>query len=163
LEIRHAAFSDGLHAVLDDLADEVPMARQSRTEPFGLRDVFAHRALGTYARAQGIVVGAKNSYRMEYVPSSADIKIGDRVVTSGIEGIFPQFPRQIDGEYPRGFLIGHIESMDRGAGQFENVVVRPAVDFTSLETVLVVLTPSAAKADAVSTAGRGEVVESRTR
>jgi rod shape-determining protein MreC len=115
------------------------------------------------SRAQGIVIGAKNSYRLEYIPSSADIKIGDRVVTSGIEGIFPQFPREIDGEYPRGFVIGHIESLERGAGQFENVVVRPAVDFTSLETVLVVLTPSAAKADAVSTSGRGEAVESRTR
>ena len=37
-------------------------------------------------------------------------------------------------------MIGHIESLERGAGQYENVVVRPAVDFSSLETVLVVLT-----------------------
>ena len=115
------------------------------------------------SRAQGIIVGTKNGYRLEYVPSSAQIDVGDRVVTSGTEGIFPEFPRAIDGNYPRGFVIGHIKSMQRGAGQYENVVVTPAVDFTSLETVLVVLTPSPAKADAVSTSGRDEAVERRAR
>jgi rod shape-determining protein MreC len=120
-------------------------------------------ALVERSRAQGIIVGTKTGYRLEYVPSSADIKIGDRVVTSGTEGIFPEFSGDIDGQYPRGFVIGHIRSLQRGAGQFENVVVEPTVDFTSLETVLVVLTPSPAKADAVSTTGRGAPVERRTR
>jgi len=64
------------------------------------------------------------------VPGAADIQVGDRVVTSGIEGI-----------YPRGFVVGQIESIDRQAGQFTNVVVRPAVEFSALETVLVVVTP----------------------
>lgn len=115
------------------------------------------------SRAQGIIVGTKTGYRLEYVPSSARIEVGDRVVTSGTEGIFPEFPRAIDGAYPRGFVIGHIKSLQHGAGQHENVVVTPAVDFTSLETVLVVLTPSPAKADPVSTTGRGEAVERRAR
>ncbi|HWV95463.1 MAG TPA: rod shape-determining protein MreC, partial [Vicinamibacterales bacterium] len=66
---------------------------------------------------------------------AADIQVGDRVVTSGIEGI-----------YPRGFVVGQIESIDRQAGQFSNVVVRPAVDFSELETVLVVVTPPAGEA-----------------
>jgi rod shape-determining protein MreC len=57
------------------------------------------------------------------------------VVTSGIEGI-----------YPKGFVVGQIESIDRQAGQFSNVVVRPAVDFSELETVLVVVTPPAGEA-----------------
>lgn len=115
------------------------------------------------SRAQGIIVGTKTGYRLEYVPSSAKIDVGDRVVTSGTEGIFPQFPGAIDGAYPRGFVIGHIKSLQRGAGQHENVVVTPSVDFTSLETVLVVLTPSPAKVDPVSTTGRGEAVERRAR
>ena len=51
-------------------------------------------------------------------------------MTSGIEGI-----------YPKGFVIGQIESIDRQAGEFANVVVRPAVNFSDLETVLVVVTP----------------------
>lgn len=89
------------------------------------------------SRARGVVVGTSSGLRLDYVVGSADIRIGDRVVTSGIEGIYPS---SIDGNYPRGFVIGHIESLRRGATQFEQVTVRPAVDFSSLETVLVVLT-----------------------
>lgn len=86
------------------------------------------------SRAQGIVVGdGRDKLRMDYVPSSADIRAGDVVVTSGIEGI-----------YPKGFVIGQIESVRRGAGEYSDVVIRPAVDFSSLEVVLVVLTPPAA-------------------
>jgi rod shape-determining protein MreC len=83
------------------------------------------------SRAQGIVVGTgTDQMRFEYVSGTADLKKGDRVVTSGIEGI-----------YPKGFVIGQIESIDRQAGEFTNVVVRPAVEFSALETVLVVVTP----------------------
>ena len=89
------------------------------------------------------------------MPSSAEIKVGDRVITSGLEGVFPEFPGAIDGEYPRGFVIGHIESLERGAGQYVNVVVRPAVDFTSLELVLVVKTPPVSELEEVSTSGTG--------
>jgi rod shape-determining protein MreC len=89
------------------------------------------------SRAQGVVEGTPSGLRLNYVVGSADIAVGDRVVTSGIEGIFPA---AIDGKYPRGFLIGHIESFRRGAGQYVDVVVRPAVDFSALEAVLVVLT-----------------------
>jgi rod shape-determining protein MreC len=81
------------------------------------------------SRAQGIVIGnGRDRLRMDYVPSSADIKAGDVVVTSGIEGI-----------YPKGFVIGQIESVQRGAGAYSDIVVRPAVDFSALEGVLVVL------------------------
>ena len=67
---------------------------------------------------------------MDYVPSTADVKVGDRVVTSGIDGI-----------YPKGFIIGQIESIGRGAGTFKDIQIRPAVDFSRLEEVLVVMTP----------------------
>ena len=66
--------------------------------------------------------------RMEYV--SGDVQAGDAVVTSGIDGI-----------YPKGFVIGQIESVDRGAGIYKVIRVRPAVDFSRLEEVLIVLTP----------------------
>jgi len=79
-------------------------------------------------RAQGLVVGTgENRLQMEYVPGTADIRVGDRVVTSGIDGI-----------YPKGFLIGQIESVQRGAGDYTKVVVRPAVELSALEAVLVV-------------------------
>jgi rod shape-determining protein MreC len=79
-------------------------------------------------RAQGVVVGTGGDrLEMEYVPGTADIKAGDRVVTSGIDGI-----------YPKGFLIGQIESVQRGAGDYTSVVVKPAVELSALEAVLVV-------------------------
>ena len=81
-------------------------------------------------RAQGVVVGTGgDELRMDYVAGSADVKAGDVVVTSGIDGI-----------YPKGFVIGQIQSVRRGAGEFSAIVIRPAVDFTSLEAVLIVLT-----------------------
>jgi rod shape-determining protein MreC len=73
--------------------------------------------------------------KLNHLAGAADIVVGDRVVSSGIEGI-----------YPKGFVIGQIESIERQAGEFTNVVVRPAVEFSSLEAILVVLTPPAVEA-----------------
>jgi len=83
-------------------------------------------------RAQGVVVGTgSDRMRFEYVPGTADLKTGDRVVTSGIDGI-----------YPKGFVIGQIESIERSAGEFSTVLIRPAVNLSALEAVLVVTTAS---------------------
>lgn len=87
------------------------------------------------SRAQGVVIGAGGGeLHMQYVPGTADVNVGDLVVTSGIDGI-----------YPKGFVIGTVESVDGGRGTYHEIVVRPAVDFTRLEEVLVVLTPPAAR------------------
>ena len=91
-------------------------------------------ALVERSRAQGVVEGSgADVLHMNYVSGVADLKVGDRVVTSGIDGI-----------YPKGFVIGQIESIERGAGEFSAIVIRPAVDFASLEAVLIVLTPPVA-------------------
>jgi len=92
-------------------------------------------ALIERTRAQGVVVGMGDTLRMEYVPGTADVQEGDLVVTSGIDGI-----------YPKGFPVGTVESVDRGPGTYHEISVRPAVDFSRLEEVLVVLTPSPEKA-----------------
>ena len=84
------------------------------------------------SRAQGVVVGTgSDRMRFDYVPGSADLMVGDRVVTSGLDGI-----------YPKGFVIGQIESVERSAGEFSNVLIRPAVNLSALETVLVVTSAS---------------------
>ena len=81
------------------------------------------------SRAQGVVVGTGDSLlRMEYVSEIADIVVGDVVVTSGIDGI-----------YPKGFVIGRVESVEKSGSAFKSILVKPAVDFSSLEEVLVVL------------------------
>ena len=92
-------------------------------------------ALIERTRVQGVVEGfGDGSLRMAYVPGTADVKPGDLVVTSGIDGI-----------YPRGFVIGTIEQVERGSGGYHLITVRPAVDFTRLEEVLVVRTPPASR------------------
>ena len=113
----------------------MPSGRASKVQLLIDRDAAAG-ALVERSRAQGVVVGTgTDRFRLDHVPSTADIQVGDRVVTSGIEGI-----------YPKGFVIGQIESLERQTGEFVNVVVRPAVEFSALESVLVVLTPPASEA-----------------
>ena len=107
-----------------------PSSRASKVQLLIDRNAAAG-ALVERTRAQGVVVGTgTDALRMDYVSGAADVKAGDAVVTSGIDGI-----------YPKGFVIGQIQSVRRGAGQYSAIVIRPAVDFATLEAVLVVLTP----------------------
>jgi rod shape-determining protein MreC len=86
----------------------------------------------------GIVVGTAGDppLQMRYLSDVREVHPGDRVVTSGQDGVFP-----------RGFLIGWVARAEGGGGRDRVVTVRPAVDFTRLNIVLVVLArPSAAAA-----------------
>jgi cell shape-determining protein MreC len=42
-----------------------------------------------------------------------------------------------------------VEAVEKSGGVYRRIIVRPAVDFRSLEEVLVVLTPTAAAGDDV--------------
>lgn len=113
----------------------MPSARAAKVQLLIDRNAAAG-ALVERSRTQGVVLGTgTDRLRMNYVSSAADVKVGDVVVTSGIDGI-----------YPKGFVIGQIESLQPGQGIFSEIVIRPAVDFSSIEEVLVVLTPSPAMA-----------------
>jgi len=87
------------------------------------------------ARAGGMVVGTESDppLRMDLVPNLADVKDNDQVVASGVDGI-----------YPKGFMVGRVERVERRGGLYLTITVRPAVDFASLEEVLVVLVPPVA-------------------
>jgi len=86
------------------------------------------------SRAQGVALGSGDDrLRLEYVAETGDVVVGDVVVTSGIDGIFP-----------KGLVVGRVEAVDKN-GAYRQITVRPAVDFSSLEEVLVILTPTAAK------------------
>jgi rod shape-determining protein MreC len=105
----------------------LPTARAAKVQLIIDRNAAA-AGLVERSRAQGVAVGTgSDRMRLEYVSGTADLKVGDRIVTSGMDGI-----------YPKGFLIGQIESIERSAGEFSNVVVVPAVNLSALETVLVV-------------------------
>lgn len=90
-------------------------------------------ALVERSRAGGMIVGREQEppLAMELVSNQQDVKAGDLVVTSGIDGI-----------YPKGYAIGWVERAERvTSGLYQNIWIRPAVDFSSLEEVLVVLVP----------------------
>lgn len=90
-------------------------------------------ALTERMRAGGMVVGADAdpTLKMDLVSNLSDVKPGDNVIASGVDGIFP-----------KGYMIGRIERADHtGGGLYWNITVRPAVDFSSLEDVLVVMVP----------------------
>ncbi|MDO8493934.1 MAG: rod shape-determining protein MreC [Deltaproteobacteria bacterium] len=65
--------------------------------------------------------------RIEFLKKNSDIEIEDRVVTSGLDQI-----------YPSGVLVGTVTEIDRDPhGIFARAEVLPAVDFTTLKEVLV--------------------------
>ena len=82
-------------------------------------------------RAAGVVTGSDDEHalRMEYVSNLEDVQVGDPVVTSGIDGI-----------YPKGFAIGTVDLVERGAGLYKTIRITPIVEFSQLEDVLVVMT-----------------------
>jgi rod shape-determining protein MreC len=109
----------------------VPSARAAKVQLLIDRNAAAG-ALVERSRAQGVALGEGDStMRLDFVNSTADIRVGDTIVTSGIDGI-----------YPKGFVIGKVERLERSGGSFRNIQVHHAVDYTTLEDVLVVLTPS---------------------
>ena len=109
-----------------------PAAHASRVQLLIDRNAAAG-AFTERSHAGGMVVGADRDppLVMDLVSNMADVKPGDVVVASGVDGI-----------YPKGFVIGRVETSDRGAGLYRNITVRPAVDFSSVEEVLVVLVPA---------------------
>jgi rod shape-determining protein MreC len=88
---------------------------------------FERSAAGGIARG-----GAANGSRLrvDYVPSLADIQPGERVLTSGQDGI-----------YPEGFLVGTVERAAPPGAPEREILVRPAVDFSHISLVLVVSSP----------------------
>ena len=68
---------------------------------------------------------------LEYVSEASDVVVGDLVVTSGIDGIFP-----------KGFTIGRVDTVEKSGPAHKRITVKPAVELSSLEEVLVVLTPT---------------------
>ena len=92
-------------------------------------------ALIERSRAQGVAIGGGDErVRLDYVSEASDVVVGDLVVTSGIDGI-----------YPKGFTLGHVDAVEKSGPAYKRITIRPAVNFSSLETVLVVLTPTPVK------------------
>jgi rod shape-determining protein MreC len=112
----------------------IPSARSAKVQLLVDRNAAAG-ALVERSRAQGVVKGiGENHLQLEFVSEAADVAVGDLVVTSGIEGIFP-----------KGFTIGRVDAVEKTGPAYKRITVMPAVDFSALEEVLVVLTPTPAR------------------
>jgi len=94
------------------------------TDPSSGIDVLVQRT-----RARGIVSGSLDyGTILKYVKRSEDVQEGDRLITSGIDGVFP-----------KGLLVGTVtKARKQQLGLFQLIEVTPAVLASRTEEVLVV-------------------------
>lgn len=77
---------------------------------------------------QGITRGDGNGgLELDYVPLQTEVVVGDRVLTAGIDGIFP-----------RGIPVGTVTAVQPGGELSLSISLAPAVDFGKLDQVYVV-------------------------
>ncbi len=86
-------------------------------------------ALMADSRLNGIVHGGTgNNLIMDFIPQGPTFEVGETVLSSGL-----------GGKFPKGLTIGMIESIESAPNAvFQTATVRPAVDFGSLELVMVI-------------------------
>ncbi|MBP3293878.1 MAG: rod shape-determining protein MreC [Clostridia bacterium] len=98
--------------------------------------VEAQSAVGAYIERTdeaGICEGAfelsaDGLCRLSYLPAEADVKVGDRVLSTGFGSV-----------YPRGLVIGYVETV--GINEFTrspDVTVKCAADFSELTQVMII-------------------------
>ena len=107
-----------------DLAAKVQALTDHRS---GVAVLFERSRLSGVASGQvGSAGPGRNELRVEYVPARADVQVGDVLVTSGLDHI-----------YPPGLVVGRVVRAAPGTGLFQEVLAEPAVDLARLEVVLV--------------------------
>ena len=82
------------------------------------------------SRDRGMVKGLSTELcKVAYLVKSSDVILGDQVVTSGLGGVFP-----------KGLPLGQVvRVVDKPEELFKEVDVKPAVNFSKLEEVLIIL------------------------
>lgn len=80
-------------------------------------------------RSPGILKGTGTHFlELHYLSNTEKVEPGDRVLSSGLDGI-----------YPKGILVGKVVESRKGKSVFRVVQVEPAADLIHLEEVLVIL------------------------
>ncbi len=79
-------------------------------------------------RTEGILEGlGADTCHVKYVSHDEDIKTGEVVVTSGLDGIFPE-----------GIRVGYVSNITKkGQGFFQHIEVRPFQDLSRVEEVAI--------------------------
>lgn len=90
------------------------------------------------SRAQGIVEGIwEEKLKLRYVSRELTVNVGDRVIASGLDGV-----------YPKGTLIGVVTNVDKGTGGlFQAIELQPSADLNRVENVFVITMPGQAGDD----------------
>ena len=80
-------------------------------------------------RIRGLIYGTHKGLEMRQINKHANIKIGDRVISSGLGGL-----------YPKGLLIGWVKEIRRQKHElFKTAILDSAVDFNQIEEVFVIV------------------------
>ena len=80
-------------------------------------------------RIRGLTYGTHKGLEMRQINQHANIKIGDRVISSGLGGL-----------YPKGLLIGWVRKIRRQEHElFKTAILDSAVDFNQIEEVFVIV------------------------
>ena len=81
-------------------------------------------------RRQGVLRGdGAGGAQLYDIPSLADVRPGDSIMTAGIDGI-----------YPKGIPMGVVVKAEKGQDLFKTITVKPLVDFASIEETIVLHT-----------------------
>lgn len=82
------------------------------------------------SRQEGLVSGTLgNSLIMKYLTKDSDVKVSDLIITSGLTN-----------NYPKGLLIGTVTAVgEEFSGLSHYAIIRPAVDLSNLEEVLIIV------------------------
>jgi rod shape-determining protein MreC len=106
----HRVFDEGAHLMLiTDVNSSVAVRLQS-------------------SRVEGILEGGGNNRcYLKYISKSIDIEIGERLITSGLDGI-----------YPEGLLIGYVSGVEKkGDDIFQQIEIITSQDLTAVEEVAI--------------------------
>ncbi|MBS1255762.1 MAG: Cell shape-determining protein MreC [Deltaproteobacteria bacterium] len=86
-------------------------------------------ALIQRSRVRGLIYGTHEGIEMRQINQHAKIKIGDRVISSGLGGL-----------YPKGILIGWVSEIRHQPHElFKTAILESAVDFNRIEEVFVII------------------------
>jgi len=80
------------------------------------------------SRIEGILHGSgEDSCFLQYISKEIEVKVGEKVITSGLDGI-----------YPKGLMIGHVTSVRKEDAEiFQVIGVEPVQNLNSVEEVVI--------------------------
>jgi rod shape-determining protein MreC len=118
-------------AVTDQgLAGKISGVSQSYSYLLLMVDInFSTAVRGQESRTEGIVSGTGfRKCQLKYVPYEEKVNIGDIIITSGLDELFPQ-----------GIPVGRVSQVNNKiSGFFQEIEVQPFVDSSKIEAVVII-------------------------